>query len=174
MGKKEDFNQVLGRHPCVNLCGGDPSVAQHYLDRPQVRSAFDHVRCRRVTQGVGRHRGGIYSGLGCGQSNDPEYRHPAEPPTPEVREHRIPIRAVSCDFQPVGEPGPDRLDTRRSERNLALAVAFARDDGGHLLEIESPQIETNRLCDPSTGAVKKLEQRSVPTATGRADIGRFD
>ena len=56
MGKEKDFDQVLRRHPCVDLGGGDPSVAEHYLNRPEVGSALHHVGRGRVAQGVGRNR----------------------------------------------------------------------------------------------------------------------
>ncbi len=64
MGQEKDFDQVLWRHPCVDLCGGDPSVAEHYLNRAKVGTTLHHVGCGRMAQRVGRNRRRIDADIG--------------------------------------------------------------------------------------------------------------
>jgi hypothetical protein len=91
MRQKEDFDQVLRRHPCVDLCGGDPSVAEHYLDRAKIGPALHHVGGSRMAKRMGRHCGRVDSNFGSVKSDDPERRDPAQTPSAEIRENRVSI-----------------------------------------------------------------------------------
>ena len=72
VGQEEDLDQVLRRHPCVNLCGGKPSVAEHDLNRAKISTALDHMGGGGMAQRVGRDRGRIDPGLGRVKTNDSE------------------------------------------------------------------------------------------------------
>ena len=50
MGLNVDLQEMLGRHPGVNLGGADPSVAEHLLDSAQIGPAFHHVGGGAVAQ----------------------------------------------------------------------------------------------------------------------------
>ncbi len=48
-----DFHHVLNRELRVPLGRRKSFMAKHFLDRPQVRPLFQHVRAEGVAQGVG-------------------------------------------------------------------------------------------------------------------------
>jgi len=68
----------------VNLGCGDVSVAQHGLDRAQIGTTCQEVRCKSVAQGMGRHlgRGDIAKGReGLDPCVKPMPRQVAQHPT---------------------------------------------------------------------------------------------
>jgi len=43
MRRDVDLAEVIWRHTGIHLRGGDPSVAEHFLNRPKVSPTLDHV-----------------------------------------------------------------------------------------------------------------------------------
>lgn len=50
-----DFLEILSIDVCINLCRRDIGVAQHFLDSPQVCTAFQQVSGKRMAEGVWMH-----------------------------------------------------------------------------------------------------------------------
>ena len=44
--------QAFRAYVCVDLCGGDVSVAQKFLDNPKIGSALKQVCCKRMAKKV--------------------------------------------------------------------------------------------------------------------------
>ena len=57
MGLVVDMQHMLHRELRVPLRGGEALVAEHLLDRSQVRAFFEHVRSESVAQGMRMHVG---------------------------------------------------------------------------------------------------------------------
>ena len=44
--------EPLNGHMCIDLCGGEATVAQDFLDRTKIGPAIEQVRCGTMPQRV--------------------------------------------------------------------------------------------------------------------------
>lgn len=157
----------------VDLRRGDVGMAEHLLDRAQVRAAFQQVRREGVAQQVRLHRHRDAGAAGGLLHPEPESlpgdRHPAR-----AEEERA-ARPGPGQLRPARpEVGLQRGERGLADRDDAVLGALARHADEPRLRVEGLDLQRTELGDAEARAVHQLEHRAVAEALRGRRIGSRD
>src|SRR6266516_7123330 len=142
-----DAAQSLAVDVAVDLRRRERAVAEQLLNRPQIRPAFQQMRCERVTQSV-RMR------------EEASQRRRVEPAAARRHEERVlrithELRArlvqIACELQ----------RGLLAERHDALLAALAADVKLLLLEVDVREVEIDGLAASQAGRGAGLQESAV-------------
>src|SRR5438874_12424348 len=140
-----DFCQILKVQVRIDLGAGYACVPEHLLHGAQVTGGLQHVRGERMPKHV-RMNMPAQSALArpCSEPGLDRARPDAAPRTPDEHGMRIANRQTGTH----GEPRPDRLARRTTDRNDALLGALA--PHAHLpgREVDRAEVEPRELGEP--------------------------
>src|SRR5581483_9323577 len=165
--------QMIARNVRVDLGRRDVGVAEHGLDRPQIRAVFQEMRRERMPQRVRRH------------ALLDARREPMLPESfPEtLPRHRLtgarheavlalpPAQKLRPYFRQIAKK---RFTGLASERHLADLGAFALHDQVISVEVHLMHEQQDQLRHTQTGGVQQLEHGAVAQPEGRGWIGLRD
>src|SRR6266545_635181 len=153
------LHQPVQRHVRVLLGGGERRVAQHFLDRAQVRAAVQQMRGERMAQRVRRHGGKILEGPAL-LRDDALHAAGRQPAAATVADQRCLARITPRVFQ----IRPHRLHRLVAQQDDPLLAALAHHGGGACLQVHILDIQTHQLGDPDARRIEDFQDRLV---TGR-------
>src|SRR5512137_1562728 len=136
----------------IDLRRRDLAVAEHELDRAQVRPALEQVRRERMPEDVGTDLGGQAGGRGVLAEKLPDPL-PGERAAAPRQEKLLPRAAL--DARPdLSEIALDRGAGRTAERHDPFLAALAAADEEAVLEVDLGELQGGQLGDPQAGAVE--------------------
>jgi len=156
----------------IDLCSHYRLVSKHFLHCSQVGSGFDHVRCKRVPEGM---RADLL------QNTRPprkipcygEYHRSCKPSSPAIEKHNVLI-VYNRQPVPVDPVKVYLLQGLATDRNQSLLIAFPRDayEPFPVMDVGEPQV--HQFGDAQTTSVKCLNDGFVPVAVGLAEVDRIN
>jgi hypothetical protein len=145
-------------------------VTKQLLNATEVRSSFEQMCRRGVTQAMGAHVGGA-GNRADGVVYYPACRARIEPSTPDTQEHRAPGRCGDQRRSPGEQPAPKRALSRLPERDDALFAALAHDPGEAAIVIKIIDVESAQLGHPDAGGIQELKDGMIPQCDRIALLG---
>ncbi len=151
----------------VDLGGDEAFVAEQLLDATDVCAAVEQVRRKTVAEGVG-------AGAAVeARLFEVFFEHASDAARRETGSKTIDKdrgRTVGWFFVgelPLGEPGFQRAQGKRTERGEALFASFTPDADDALGEIEIAVVEVDQFADAEAGGVERFEDCPIAEAHGR-------
>src|SRR3954452_7860820 len=148
-------------------------MAEHFLNRPQIRASFEEMRSEGMTKQMWmdparvepRHLGQFAEDQEC-----PGARQRA---AARVQEE---LRAVALvEERPApGDVAPERLGGVAADRDDPLLPALAEHADEAAVEVDARPVEADCLRDTEPGAVEELDERLVAERARRGAGRRLD
>ena len=156
----------------VDLGGEDGLVAEHFLDDPQVRPAFDEVGGERVAEGV---RGDLLVDARSHRLvlHDVEDVDAAEG-FPGFVEEKDVLEGAGGGFRTRRQVVPDSIGGHFPEGDDALLVPLAHDIDITFFQVDMRDQETGALAHAEAAAVQDFQDGAVPQARRVPGVHRGD
>lgn len=160
----EGATEPFAGHVSVDLCRRQRGVAEHLLNRTQVRTAFQQVRGHGVAKAMRAEVGDI---IDQGQRPVDEPAHDAwiDAPPPVSHEER---RTGGLGHQqvPILQPAFQGSGGRSAQRNRTLLVALAENPENPPVTIDVAEVQPAELRDPDAARIQNLNDRQVTLGSG--------
>ena len=157
----------------VALRRSEVGVPEHLLHAAEVGAALEQVRGERVAKEMGVDALRLEPRLSGQLSQDEERPCAGERAAAGVEEELGAVAAIEVGST-EGEVPSNRFRGRPPEWNEALLSALPEDADDSLLDVDGAPVQPDRLRDPQSGAVEKLDQRPVAPRARRRPDRRLD
>src|SRR5262245_32119146 len=149
-------DKSFDRHMCVDLRGGEPSVAKKLLDRTQISTTLQQVGGRGVPQAV---RAEVRSAYEAGQSVVHETADDSRiDASPAFAQEERSARPLAGKHGPAAlNPGGCGTKGRQPDRHHPFLAALAKHPEDSAVHLEIIDVQAAGLTDSDTRGVKKLE-----------------
>src|SRR5690606_21224495 len=148
-------------------------VPEHLLDRDQVRTALEEVRCERVTQCMGADRLFDTRPLNVAAQDLP-YAHPAQRCSPRIQEDAaFPSPSLQARTR-LPEVDRERGDGTAADRYESLLVSLPAHHGDLLLQRQVPQSKPDHFRNAHPARVRELQEGPIPPGEWMREVGVFE
>ncbi len=156
MGIIVDGTQVIHRNRYVSLRGPERSVSQHLLNRPEICSALQQVRCKAMSE----HMWG-------NSTSERHLQNPSMKATTQTAVTHSSSRTTdeerSLTRSMLGvDPRLNRSTRLAPEWDEPFLVSFPPDPDLSSVEVYMLDVETYQLGSSESRAVRELEEGTVP------------
>ena len=153
--------QSLGGQMRVYLGGGEAGVAQHVLNRPEIRPPVQQMGGEAVPERMRRGPGGPGRPAHATCNNTADVPRVKTPPA-YADEYRAGVRPVPHQLCPAGHPPPQDLKRTGGNGHHSLLAPLAQHPQGPGPDVRAIDGQIGAFCRSKAGAVEDLHYRAVP------------
>jgi len=161
--------QSIGGQMRVYLGGGEAGVAQHVLNRPEIRPPVQQMGGEAVPERMGRGPCGPGRPAHATCNNTADVPGVKTPPA-HADEHRAGVRPVPHQLAPAGHPPPQDRERPGWNGHHPLPAPLAQHPQGPGPDVRALDGQIGAFGRPQPGAVEDLHHRSVPKPQGAGGI----
>jgi hypothetical protein len=148
-------------------------VPEHFLNRAQIRAAFQQMRGERMAQEVRVDAPRLEPGCGCEAAQDEECARAGERAALSIQEELVPVAPVEV-WPPPGVIAAQGVNGFPPDRNDAFLGSLADGSDEPALEIDRCAVEADCFAHSQPGTVEQFDECSVAQRAWRCSRGCVD